>query len=165
MSLYKTIDREVAKLEDPKVTSVKIQKDQARTLASFRSTIYTVASHRGIKIKVEQVAPLVYEVSRKLIDKGTGEFTGSLEVSKNVKLTTYKFNINSLSACILMMHEGIISCMEFISYSVHEVDSLRAEIEDMGLTDALSKLVLENTMNSLIIRVKNDLDRLAEPTP
>lgn len=162
MSFYKSIERELKKLEDPSVTSIKLQKDPSRTVSSFRSTCYNVASRCGIPVRIENVSPNVYEISRAKKDV-VSAFTGEIKVSKEVNLLTFNFNPKTLAGCLLLLSENLISKVEFVSYSVNDVLDLKSTLEEMGLADLLGSLMLENTENSLIIRVKTEFDRLAEP--
>lgn len=167
MSFYKSIDKELAKLEDPKVLSIKLQKDHVRSTASFRSTVYNVASRRGIPIKVEMLGECIYEISRKLSDS-VSVFTGSIDngkgpmIQKNLKVSTNIFNERTLAASIVLMSEGVASHFEFISYSKKELDDLRPQVKEMGMKEMLDALMVEEDENSLHIRVENEFDRLAK---
>lgn len=154
----------MVKLEDPKVNSIKLLKDIARTETSFRSTCYTVASRRGIPIKIEKVAPNVYEITRSKRDT-VSEFTGELKVSKEMKISTYSFSSDILAAAIIFLRERVVSSVEFVSFGTSDIEPLKGNLDDMGLTGALEELVKENTENSLIVRVKTDRDLLMEPSP
>jgi hypothetical protein len=161
VSLYKNLDRELAQLEDPAVESIKLQKDLHRPENSFRSTIYNVASHRGISVSVKNIAPCVYEITRKRNDVSLA-FKGEVKVEKTTAMITKELNEMTLIATLIFFQHGVISSMEFFSWSIHNMDPYLDSVKDNGLWEVFEAIVKENTENSLVLRKYNESDKLLE---